>query len=175
MGTYDLYLKNLFDDDGEEIIRNLFGEEVTKQENTDLLLGVPRFADDWYQLEGDNRFLHLEFQSTNDYTMGWRMANYRAAMAFKKVGWRKPFDLRQVAIYFGNDPLRMSRKISEHRLSFGYEVYDIRELPHPQFDIHNHAFNVNLMTLLGEATPRLRNWQSLISQACFLPDETLRS
>jgi hypothetical protein len=27
----------------------------------------------------------------------------------------------------------------------------------------------------GEAAPKLRNSQSLISQACFLPDDTLRS
>lgn len=174
MGTYDLNLKNIFDSDGTEIIANLFGKKVVNQQSTDLLLGVPRFADDWYELD-DGRFLHLEFQSTNHPAMGWRMINYRTAMAFAKSKWTKPFELRQIVIYFGDGPLRMKRKFSEYGLSSSYEVYDIRELPHPHFDIHNQKFNVNLMTLLGETAVSPPRWLEMISLSCRLRDKTVRS
>ncbi|TBD43401.1 MULTISPECIES: hypothetical protein [Rhizobium] len=173
MGTYDLNLKNLFDSDGREIIAYLFGENVARQESTDLLLGVPRFADAWYQLE-DGSYLHLEFQSTNHPAMGWRMLNYRTAMAFAKGGWTKSFEIRQIVIYFGNDPLRMGRKLTRHGLSASYEAYDIRELPHPPFDIDRREFNVNLMTLLGETRASPPKWREMILSCCRLRDETMR-
>lgn len=174
MGAYDLNLKNIFDSDGKQIVMNLFGEKVAQQESTDLLLGVPRFADDWYKLS-DGRYLHLEFQSTNQSAMGWRMINYRTAMAFAKSGWTKPFVLRQIVVYFGQAPLTMRRKLDATGLSSSYEVYDIRELPHPSFDIKKRRFNVNLLSLLGEATVSSQKWIDLAFDSCRLRDESLRS
>ena len=73
---------------------------------------------------GKNWILHLEFQTTNDPEMIYRMAEYRAILQRK---YQIP--VRQIVIYLGSEKLRMRTQLSEEEQITGFELQDIRNFP----------------------------------------------
>ena len=74
--------------------------------------------------DGKEFILQLEFQTTNDPKMLYRMAEYRAILQ-RKYG----IPVRQVVIYLGLDKPTMRTQLSEEEQITGFELYDIHNLP----------------------------------------------
>ena len=74
--------------------------------------------------DGKEFLLHLEFQTTNDPKMIYRMAEYRAILQ-RKYG----IPVRQVVIYLGSEKPKMRTQLSEEEQITGFDLYNIRNLP----------------------------------------------
>ena len=72
---------------------------------------------------GKEWILHLEFQTTNDSKMIYRMAEYRAILQRK---YQIP--VRQVVIYLGSEKARMRTQLSEEEQIKDFELQDIKNL-----------------------------------------------
>ena len=68
--------------------------------------------------------MHLEFQTTNDPKMIYRMAEYKAILMRK---YKLP--VRQVVIYLGSDKPTMRTELSKEEQITGFELKDIRNFP----------------------------------------------
>ena len=73
---------------------------------------------------GKKWILHLEFQTTNDPKMLYRMAEYKAILQ-RKYG----IPVRQVVIYLGSEKPKMRTQLSEEEQITGFELKDIRDFP----------------------------------------------
>lgn len=71
----------------------------------------------------DGSILHIEFQSTNDRNMAYRMVEYWPLI---KRRFRRP--LRQVVLYVGQARPAIANRLEEDDLRFSYGVMDIREI-----------------------------------------------
>jgi predicted transposase YdaD len=71
----------------------------------------------------DGNIHHVEVQSENDDEMAWRMLEYYALI---RRQYGQP--LLQQVLYIGAAPLTTASEIAEPRLSFSYDVVDLREL-----------------------------------------------
>lgn len=79
--------------------------------------------------EKSSYILQIEFQSVDDAEMVYRMLEYRSILLRK---YRT--EIRQVVLYIGQSPLRkMTHKLSMDRLSFEYELIDIRSFDYELF------------------------------------------
>jgi len=78
-----------------------------------------------YPDQGEPYILHVEYQSTNDAKMVWRMLMYCAFL-----GQRYHLPVRQYVIYLGQAPLRMSTRIDDPGwLTYQYQALDVRQVP----------------------------------------------
>jgi predicted transposase YdaD len=122
MHEYDLTLKLLLQGTASQTMRLLTGTVVEKWLNVEL----PKVQSARVDLLGetkDGALIHLELQSTNDATMALRMAEYCLAV-FRRLR-RFP---RQIVVYVGEEPLRMTDVLKGPDLEFRYKLLDIREL-----------------------------------------------
>jgi len=71
----------------------------------------------------NGELVHIELQSRNDATFPLRMGEYSFA-----VGLRHGRLPRQVALYFGSEPLKMPNEISGPGGTFRFELVDMRGL-----------------------------------------------
>ena len=74
--------------------------------------------------EGNKFILHLEFQTTNDPKMLYRMAEYKAILLRK---YELP--VRQMVIYLGSDKPTMRTELSKEEQITAFELKDIRNFP----------------------------------------------
>ena len=72
--------------------------------------------------DGKKSILHLEFQTTNDSKMIYRMAEYKAILIRK---YELP--VRQVVIYLGLEKPKMRTQLPEEEQITGFELQDIRD------------------------------------------------
>ena len=84
-----------------------------------------READFIYEIEENGKvyLLHLEFQTTNDPDMPYRMLRY---WLFLKETYHKP--VRQCLFYIGKEPLKMLNKILDPQVSYAYELIDFKNI-----------------------------------------------
>jgi predicted transposase YdaD len=71
----------------------------------------------------DGSLLHVELQSSNNPDMAARMADY--ALRVRRRYKRMP---RQFVLYVGRGPMRMPTAFQEGRMSFDYELVNLRDL-----------------------------------------------
>ena len=67
--------------------------------------------------------IHIELQNQNDIAMPLRMAEY--CLRIYRTQRKFP---RQIVLYVGKDRLRMKAELIGPRLSFRYDLIDIREV-----------------------------------------------
>ncbi len=75
--------------------------------------------------------LHLEFQSTNDPTMAFRMLRYWLFIMQQHSTLSQ--DIRQYVIYIGKAPLTMQGALVYEHLQYTYTLIDIRSVPATPF------------------------------------------
>lgn len=143
---FDAALKGLFEQRDPHLLRALTGGiEIVEF----LSLELPRVKErrlDLLALLADGSLLHIEFQSTNRGDMALRMAEYYLLLV-RKFG-RRP--VRQVVLYVGSKPLRMKRTLRQGRMTFEYDVYDIREWPAADLLKSGNPVDCVLSVLCGE-------------------------
>jgi hypothetical protein len=176
MGDYDVSIKNIFFRSAYDIVWALFEEDIARHISSDLFLGTPRYADAIYKTASGG-FLHLEFQSSNDPTMGWRMVNYRTAIDFQQYSWQPSVPIRQIMLYFGDKPCTMLEIFEADRIRFKYEVHDIRDLVARRREELARLSDpyACIIVLLGQEVQDEDAWGELIHRVGSMQDETERS
>lgn len=122
MHEYDTTLKLLLQGSAQRSLRELTGVAVARWLNVEL----PEIGNKRVNLLGetaDGELIHIELQAQNDGSMPLRMAEY-CLRIYRHLG-KFP---RQVVLYVGQEPLRMAAELVGPRLSFGYDLTDIRDI-----------------------------------------------
>jgi predicted transposase YdaD len=122
MPGYDTALKLLLQSPASVVLSALNGAAIRSWLNVE----VPKMQSARLDLLGQERgggLVHIEIQSTNDSEMALRMAEY-CLYVYRKFS-RFP---HQTVLYVGQDPMRMKEQLSGERVSFAYDLVDIREL-----------------------------------------------
>ena len=98
--------------------------QATEEHEADFLVEVT-------QASGEPFLLHLEFQSTNDTTMSFRMLRYWLFI-MQQYG-QVLQDVRQYVIYVGKVPMEMDNTLSYDYLHYSYPLIDMRSVPASPF------------------------------------------
>jgi predicted transposase/invertase (TIGR01784 family) len=86
--------------------------------------------------------VHCEFQSSNDKQMLSRMLLYHAFLYYQQ---KRP--VRQYVIYVGKDPVQMDFQLQSERLSYSYQLVDLKAFPYQTFLQSTHTQEVILAIL----------------------------
>ncbi|KJR41812.1 Transposase (putative), YhgA-like protein, partial [Candidatus Magnetoovum chiemensis] len=126
--SYDRIIKETLNDVVTVLISAVLGinaDRITPL-NAKMQITDEREADFIFEIEenGKTYILHIEFQTTNDPNMPYRMLRY---WVFLQETYHKP--VRQCLFYVGKEPLKMSNKIPDPKLSsYDYELIDFRTI-----------------------------------------------
>ncbi len=90
----------------------------------------------------DGRPGQLEVQANNENDLNWRMLEY--CVIFQKEYGVPPY---QHVLYVGNEPLRMKNFIQTDRLSFAFDMTDIRIIPAEEM-LASDSLEDNLLAVL---------------------------
>ena len=160
---YDAVVKDLFQKDrptllgvlaGPAVVREFLNGElpVVEEREADILLGL-----------SDGSLFHIEFQSTNDGHMPFRMGSYGLLAARK---YRRN-SIRQVVIYMGSAPMRMKDRLDLGGIQVAYRLVDIREFEASELMMSDNPGDVALALLARGGEERLGD---IIRRACELPE-----
>ncbi len=122
MHEYDSTLKLLLQGRAELSLRELTGVSITRWLNVEL----PEIGNRRADLLGETdrgELIHIELQNQNDIAMPLRMAEY--CLRIYRTQGKFP---RQIVLYVGVDRLRMKAELVGPRLSFRYDLIDIRDM-----------------------------------------------
>ncbi|MEO5358393.1 MAG: hypothetical protein H7844_14000, partial [Nitrospirae bacterium YQR-1] len=95
--------------------------QITDEREADFVLLIEEY-------DGTRYILHLEFQSTNDYDIIFRMLRYRLY-----ITQIEKLPVIQYLIYVGNEPLRMSNTLSEPGMSYSFNIIDFKNIDCEKF------------------------------------------
>ena len=148
---FDGALKEVFQQDRPTLLNYLTrGLAVKEFLNVELPKVQERRVDLVLSLE-DGSILHIEFQSTNDRNMAYRMVEYWPLI---KRRFRRP--LRQVVLYVGQARPAIANRLEEDDLRFSYGVMDIREIGADVLMKAGNHGDLALAVLAGGGDMRLR-------------------
>jgi len=152
MNQYDVALKSVLGRLTGTFLRQLTGCAVTRWHNVELT-AIQNRRVDMLGETADEVLIHIELQSTNDAGMGLRMLEYAAAI--RRQFARFP---RQIVLYVGDAPLRMSCEMTGPQLSFGCGVVDIRVLDSEALIASEHVEDniIAILTRLGNEPEAVR-------------------
>ena len=122
MHEYDVALKNILTKPGTSILVQLTGASSLRWINVE----APKVSNRRVDLLGelpDGNLVHIELQSRNEKDFPMRMAEYLFGIG-RQYG-RLP---RQVALYVGEEPLRMKDRVESPGVSVQFHLVDIRDL-----------------------------------------------
>ena len=146
---HDITLKLLLGESADETLRLLgAGGKVTRWLNVEMPTVQNRRVDLVGELD-TGELLHLEMQGENDLQMAVRMLEYGVCILRREE--RFP---RQVALYVGNDKMRMPDRIEAEGLSFRYRLIDIRDLDGAAL-LASDELSDNLLAVLGRLDDRM--------------------
>jgi predicted transposase YdaD len=120
---FDGALKDLFQQDRPTLLDHVTGGLAIREFLNVELPKVQQRRVDLVLLLADGSILHLEFQSTNQPDMPYRMAIYHVLLADR---YRRP--LRHVVLYVGQAKMRMTGRLDTGLMQFTYNLKDIREI-----------------------------------------------
>ncbi len=164
---YDAVVKDLFQKDRPTLLGMFAGPaEVREFLNSELAAVEERFAD-LLVLLSDDSLLHFEFQSSNDRWMPHRVGGYGLAAA-RKYGKSR---IRQVVIYIGSGPMRMSDHLDLGGIRISYELVDIRAFDAEVFVQSGNPGDLALALLAGNGAG---NWQEILQRSVTLPEPERR-
>lgn len=169
MQDFDRALKELFQTAGTSLFERLGGASPRSWLNVEFAHTRAPRADLVAWLENDKLF-HLEFQSSNDSRMSWRMLDYYAQLCQK-------YDLPplQVVLYLGEEPMRMGKGLEHRNLRFEYQTVDIRDFDGDELAGSSMPGDIVLAVLCPTPEPRARIRKILDRLLAFPPEERQRA
>ncbi len=164
---YDAVVKDLFQRERPSILDAYIGDrKIRGFLNIEFAIVEERIADLLIEL-GDDTILHIEFQSTNQTEMPYRMGIY-GLLAAQKYRGRK---IEQLLIYIGRDPLSMSAALHIGEIKVRYKLIDIREFNALELLASGRPGDCALALLANGGVEHMRQ---IIGQACQLPEPERR-
>src|SRR2546429_1182655 len=141
---YDLVVKDLFQRDHPSLLEQLTaGVAVREVLNIELARVEERRAD-LVLLLADGTILHIEFQSTNDRDMAYRVGIYCLL-----IGQKYRRRVRQVVLYVGQAKMRMEDHVDLGETKSAYTLMDIREMEARKLMASGRAGDLALAMLAG--------------------------
>ena len=143
MQKYDVALKNLLTRGSAGFLSRILSLDVAKFHNAEL----PEVRSPRVDLLGEARdgtLFHVELQSTNDPRMPFRMLDYQLAIE-RRFGRMA----RQTVLYVGEAPVKMESRIAGDRLSFAFQIVDIRELDGEPL-LESESLDDNIISILAQ-------------------------
>ncbi len=126
---YDAVLKDLFQRD-HPLLLDRFTHGVAIRETLNIEFhAVEERRPDLIFLMATGNILHLEFQSSNDPAMVYRMGRYCAMIAER---YRRRA-IQQIVLYTGQERMRMPAEADLGLTKLAYELHDIREFDSNEF------------------------------------------
>ena len=179
--VYDVTLKGLVTAKASSFIRLLAKDALGEARFTAILSGeiprIPKLYADLVLATDDSRLFHIEFQSTNDLDMPWRMLEYYqelSALYSAEAGRRRP-EIVQCVVYVGRDTMIMGDRITHPRLSFSYECIDIRHAGDlAGYLKSSSAVDDRILALLCQGVSD-DDWRNVIDLATRLPGRQARA
>jgi hypothetical protein len=161
---YDSTLKLLLQRHAERSLRELTGVDITRWLNVELPEIGNRRADLLGETDrGD--LIHIELQNQNDIAMPLRMAEYclRIYRTLRKFP-------RQIVLYVGKDRLRMKAELVGPRLSFHYDLIDVREMDGEAL-LASDRLGDNVIAILTRLRHRRRSVQQVIRKLAGVDED----
>lgn len=122
MHEYDVALKRILTRPGSALLTALTGSSSLEWLNVEAPL-VRNLRVDLLGKSADGELIHIELQSRNEKDFPLRMGEYSFGVALRHGSIP-----RQVALYVGADPLRMSNEVAGSDWIYRFRLVDIRDV-----------------------------------------------
>jgi hypothetical protein len=144
MGNKDIVSKEIIKEIGRDISMHILGIDIQGE--------VILVDKEWTRVEkrdsdivfkNKNRIFHIEIQSSNHSKMELRMLRYFSDILFEYNG----HEVSQYVIYIGKDKCYMKNSINQNKISYSYDIIDIRDISCEKLLYHNNPSAVALSIL----------------------------
>ena len=144
MGDKDIVSKEIIKEIGRDISMHILGIDIQGE--------VILVDKEWTRVEkrdsdivfkNENRIFHIEIQNSNHSKMELRMLRYFSDILFEYNG-HKVF---QYVIYIGKEKCYMKNSIEQNKISYSYDIIDIRDISCEELLYHNNPSAVALSIL----------------------------
>jgi hypothetical protein len=160
---YDVVVKDMFHHDRPMPLRQITrGARIRQFLNPELPAVFKRVAD-LMMLLSSGEILHVDFQTTNDRSMAYRVGVYGLLAA-----WKFKRRVRHVVIYLGARRLTMSPRVEAGDVTVNYQLIDIREMEVDALLATGNPADCALALLARDGPARLRE---IVERAARLPEE----
>lgn len=120
--------------------------QITNEREADFILKVKSKTGEFF-------LLHIEFQSTNDSTMVYRMLRY---WVYIKQKYNLP--IKQYVFYIGSKPMSMKYELNHPEINYCYKQIDMRNIDGKQFLKSNKPEEVILTILCNYGGKDVRSF-----------------
>jgi predicted transposase YdaD len=144
MGQKDIVAKEIIKEIGRDIALYILGIEIKGE--------VELIDKEWTRVEKresdivfkyDKKIIHIEIQNDNHKKMELRMLRYLSDILFEY----NDHEVSQYLIYIGRNRCSMPKIIERKRLSYSYDIIDVREISCEELLYHAHPSAVALSIL----------------------------
>jgi hypothetical protein len=144
VGEKDIVAKDIIKEIGRDISQYILGIEIHSE--------IELLDKEWTRVEKresdivfkyENKIVHIEIQNDNHPIMELRMLRYLTDILFEYQG----YEVSQHLIYIGQKNCIMREKIEQNRLSYSYDIIDVREISCEELLYHEHPSAVALSIL----------------------------
>ena len=144
MGQKDIVAKDMIKEIGRDIALYMLGIDVNSE--------VELVDKEWTRVEKresdivfkyDNKIVHIEIQNNNHTKMELRMLRYFSDILFEY----QDYEVSQYVIYIGKDKCYMKDTISKNRISYSYDIIDVKEISCEELLYHENPSAVALSIL----------------------------
>jgi len=144
MGNKDIVSKELIKEIGRDISLHILGINIQGE--------ITLVDKEWTRIEkrdsdivfkNENRIIHIEIQNDNHKDMELRMLRYYSDILFEY----KACSVEQYIIYIGKNRCSMKSKIERDRLSYKYDIIDLKDIVCEDLLYHSNPSAVALSIL----------------------------
>jgi predicted transposase YdaD len=144
MGDKDIISKEIIQEIGRDISMHILGIDIEGE--------VILVDKEWTRVEkrdsdivfkNENRIFHIEIQNSNHSKMELRMLRYFSDILFEYNGHK----VLQYVIYIGKEKCYMKNSINQNKISYSYDIIDIRDISCEELLYHANPSAVALSIL----------------------------
>ncbi len=144
MGNKDIISKELIKEIGRDISMHILGIELEDE--------ITLIDKEWTRVEkrdsdivflSGKKIIHIEIQNDNHKKMELRMLRYFSDILFEYNG----YEIEQYVIYIGKASCKMKNQIEQKRISYSYDIIDVREIQCERLLYHSNPSAVALSIL----------------------------
>jgi hypothetical protein len=144
MGEKDIVTKEIIKEIGQDIALYILGINIDSE--------VELVDKEWTRIEKresdivfkyEKKIVHIEIQNDNHPMMEFRMLRYLSDILFEYKG----YEVSQHLIYIGQKKCNMKKRIEQNKLSYSYDIIDVRDISCEELLYHEHPSAVALSIL----------------------------
>ncbi len=125
----DIILKDITKEAVKDILKYLIKIEIDDFEFLDIEFEKIEVKKADILVKAKNKIIHIELQSSNDYSMVYRMARYYIEIASRY----KKSEIYQYVIYIGKKKNYMKNELIKDNMKFKFDIIDMKKIPCEKF------------------------------------------